>query len=170
MNLICIYSSCRDDSSFKLNTLGPLCLWQCLYFYKRWFYVSIKAYCLDHPIYWFLCFYKSQSIKSSKHLGIMGVDTTRIWTPCLRILPRNQATTSKNLTKWLSKACPILLPVCFASFREVSSLVPHVLEMGVETGCCQNLAGSCNLDWLRIKSKHLVHHTLCLNVLFGCII
>ena len=114
-----------------------------LYFYKRWFYVSIKAYCLDHPIYWFLCFYKSQSIKSSKHLGIMGVDTTRIWTPCLRILPRNQATTSKNLTKWFSKACPLLLPVCFASFREVPSLVPHVLEMGVETGCCQNLAGSC---------------------------
>ena len=31
LNRICIHSSCRGNSSFKLNTLGPLCLWQCLY-------------------------------------------------------------------------------------------------------------------------------------------
>ena len=27
---ICIRFSCRDNSSFRLNSLGPLCLWQCL--------------------------------------------------------------------------------------------------------------------------------------------
>ena len=26
---ICIRFSCRDNSSFRLNSLGPLCLWQC---------------------------------------------------------------------------------------------------------------------------------------------
>ena len=25
---ICIDFSCRDNSSFRLNSLGPLCLWQ----------------------------------------------------------------------------------------------------------------------------------------------
>ena len=25
---ICIRFSCRDNSSFRLNSLGPLCLWQ----------------------------------------------------------------------------------------------------------------------------------------------
>ena len=30
LNWICIQFSCRDNSSFRLNTLGPLCLWQCL--------------------------------------------------------------------------------------------------------------------------------------------
>ena len=29
LNWICIHFSFRDDSSFRLNTLGPLCLWQC---------------------------------------------------------------------------------------------------------------------------------------------
>ena len=26
---ICIRFSCRDNSSFRLNSPGPLCLWQC---------------------------------------------------------------------------------------------------------------------------------------------
>ena len=30
LNWICIQFSCRLNSSFRLNTLGPLCLWQCL--------------------------------------------------------------------------------------------------------------------------------------------
>ena len=35
LNWIWIHSSFRDNSSFKLNTLGPLCLWQCfIYKYK----------------------------------------------------------------------------------------------------------------------------------------
>ena len=29
-------SAFRDNSSFELNILGPLCLWQCLLFDFRW--------------------------------------------------------------------------------------------------------------------------------------
>ena len=32
LNWICIQFSCRLNSSFRLNTLGPLCLWQCFFF------------------------------------------------------------------------------------------------------------------------------------------
>ena len=28
---ICIRFSCRDNSSFRLNSLGPLCLWPCFH-------------------------------------------------------------------------------------------------------------------------------------------
>ena len=31
LNWMCIHFSCSDNSRFKLNTLGPLCLWQCLF-------------------------------------------------------------------------------------------------------------------------------------------
>ena len=33
LNWICIYFSCRDNWSFRLHSLGPLCLWQCLSWY-----------------------------------------------------------------------------------------------------------------------------------------
>ena len=31
LNWICIHFSFKDHSSFRLNTLGPLCLWQCFF-------------------------------------------------------------------------------------------------------------------------------------------
>ena len=33
---ICIRFSCRDNSSFRLNTLGPLCFWQCFVYYHQY--------------------------------------------------------------------------------------------------------------------------------------
>ena len=33
---ICIRFSCRDNSSFRLNTLGPLRFWQCFVYYHQY--------------------------------------------------------------------------------------------------------------------------------------
>ena len=46
---ICIRFSCRDNSSFILNILGLLCLWQC-------FYVAMaKNFCLLFLVHHILC-------------------------------------------------------------------------------------------------------------------
>ena len=49
----CIHFSCRDNSSYRLNTLGPLCLWQCFIpMYNN--PICSKGLVRWHHLHWFL--------------------------------------------------------------------------------------------------------------------